>query len=52
MQFLTDLLANGSCYQGSRRQASLVLGDVEIGFVQRQGFYQVCMTLEDLPHAA
>jgi putative SOS response-associated peptidase YedK len=34
----------------SCRQARLVLGDVEIGFVERQWLDQVCMTLEDFPY--
>jgi hypothetical protein len=43
---------DGARHQGSCRQAGLVLGDVEICFVQRQWFYQVGVALEDLPHAA
>src|SRR6266436_5652682 len=34
-----------------QRQASLVLGNVQVRFVQRQWFYQVRVTGEDLAHA-
>ena len=46
IQFLADLLTDFA----RRRQTSLVLHDVEVGFVERQRLDQVCMALEDFPH--
>src|SRR6202023_425139 len=43
------LLTNGARHQRGGRQTHLVLGDVEVGFVERQRLDQVCMTLEDFP---
>ena len=52
MQLLADLLTNCRRNTSSGRQASLVLGNVEIRFVQRQRFHQIGVSLENLAHHA
>src|ERR1700685_3092304 len=51
MHFLADLLTNRRRNTSRGRQASLVLGYVEIRLVQRQWFHQIGVPLEDLAHA-
>src|SRR3989441_8577287 len=51
-QFLADLLTNCACNTRSGWQAGLILGNVEIRFVQRQRLHQIRVPLEDLAREA
>jgi hypothetical protein len=51
-QFCTDLFANRARHLCRGRQAGLVFRNVEVRFVEGQGFDQVGVTLEDFPDFA
>ena len=50
VQFLTDLLTDCARYKRCSEKAGLVLGDVQVSFIERQGLDQFGVTLEYLPH--
>ena len=52
MQFLANLVTNCACNASCGRQTNLVLGNVEICFVQRQRLHQIRVPLEYLAHQA
>src|SRR5437762_2300114 len=47
---LANLFTNGARNNGGSRQASLVFGDIQVRFVQRQWLNKVGVALEDLPN--